>query len=318
MSRTWSHTAFAQKIEVGPGLSQRLRPLLKDAGSRRVLVVASPRGLTSDAGLALVGGLGRTVAVFAFDGARPGVPADSVQAATKLALSESVDTIVTFGGGATIDLGKAVVFFAEQQAGTPGVSFDDRPKVTHLAVPTTFTVAAGSSHFAMTSGRQMQVAATATLQPRLVVWDPTTLVGVPSEQVASSGMATLIHAVEAAISPSRSPESEAVALAAFGRVYGSLVPAVEGDAEALASLQEGTALAARAWTATAPGPAHGLAQLLAGRAGAPYARSLVALTPHLLRFNAEAYGNQLEQVARQILSEDLGPWRSPTWRPRWA
>jgi lactaldehyde reductase len=282
-----------------------LRPLLKDVGARRVLVIASARGLASDGGLALVGGLGRTVTVFAFDGAHPGVPAESVQAATRLAITEVVDTVISFGGGAAIDLAKAVVFFAEQQAGTPGVNFDDRPAVAHVAVPTTLTVAAGSPHFAMTAGRQMQVAESPTLQPRFVVWDPTVLAGLSAEQVAAAGMATLIHAVDAAVSPSRSPESEAVALAAFGRVYGALVPAVEGDGDAVAALQEGAALAARAWSGVSPGPAHGLAQLLAGRAGAPYAPALVALTPHLLRFNAEAYGNQLEQVARQILAEDL-------------
>jgi alcohol dehydrogenase class IV len=224
-----------------------------------------------------------------------------------MAMTEGVDTLVTFGGGSTIDLGKAVAFFLEQQAGTPGTTFADRPAVTHVAVPTTFAGAEASTHFAMAdpSTRAVQVAGSPTLAPRWVVYDPALLAELPAELVARSGLVALAHAADAALAPRRSPEGEALALAAFGRVYGSLTPAVEGDDEARSSLLEGAALAARAWQQAVPGLAHGLALLLAGRSGVPYATAAALLAGPVVAFNAEVLGPRLDQLARAIGAADL-------------
>lgn len=306
MSTAWFHTAFPQQLRFGEGLAARLRPLLKEAGSRKVLVIGSERALGSPRGRELVGGLGRGASV-SFDGAAVGVPAPAVQAATRLALAEGVDTLVTFGGGSTVDLGKAVAFFLEQQAGTPGTTFADRPSVTHVAVPTTFSGAEGSTHFAMAdpATRAVQVAGSPTLVPRWVVYDPAGLADLPADLVARSGLAALAHAADAALAPRPSPEGEALALAAFGRVYGSLVPAVEGDADARSALLEGAALAARAWQQAVPGLTHGLALLLAGRAGVPYALATALLAGPVVAYNGEALGPRVEQLARAIGSGDL-------------
>jgi alcohol dehydrogenase class IV len=272
-----------------------------------VLVLGSARALAGPDGQRLVSGLGRAAAAVTFDGVEEGVPASVVQAATRQALSESVDTLISFGGGSTIDLGKAVAFFMEHQAGTPGTSFADRPAVVHVAVPTTFTGAEGSTHFAMTdpASRAAQVAASPTLAPRWVVYDPACVDDLAALTVARSGLTALAHAADAALSASPPPESEALALAAFGRVFGSLAPAVEGDAEARGSLLEGAALAARAWQQATPGLTHGLALLLVGRSRVPYAHAVALLAPAVVRFNTEVLGPRVEQLARAIGSADL-------------
>ncbi|MEA3216279.1 MAG: maleylacetate reductase [Acidimicrobiia bacterium] len=306
MTASWVHTAYPQQVRFGTGLAERLRPLLKEAGSTKVLLLGSSRAISSELGQKVLAGLGRGVGV-AFDQASPGVPASTVQAATRTALSEVVDTVVSFGGGSTVDLGKAIAFFLEQQAGTPGTSFADRPAVTHIAVPTTFTGAEGSTHFAMTdpTARAAQVAESPTLAPRWVVYDPACVAGLPAPLVATTGLVALSHAADAALAQLRSPEAEALALAAFGRVYGSLVPAVEGDPDARTSLLEGSALAARAWQQALPGLTHGLGLLLAGRARLPYATAVAMLASPVMQFNAEALGPRLEQLARAVGSSDL-------------
>jgi alcohol dehydrogenase class IV len=306
MTASWVHTAYPQQVRFGTGLAERIRPLLKESGSRKVLLVGSSRSLTSELGEKVFGGMGRGVAV-TFDGAQPGVPAAAVQNAIRAAMSEVVDTVVSFGGGSTVDLGKAVAFFLEQQAGTPGTSFADRPAVIHIAVPTTFTGAEGSTHFAMTdpTTRAAQVAESPTLVPRWVVYDPACVADLPAPLVATTGLVALAHAADAALAQLCSPEAEALALAAFGRVYGSLVPAVEGDPDARSSLLEGSALAARAWQQALPGLTHGLGLLLAGRARVPYSTAVAMLASPVLRFNAEVLGPRLEQLARSVGSSDL-------------
>jgi alcohol dehydrogenase class IV len=236
-----------------------------------------------------------------------GVPATAAQALGRRALAEAADGMISFGGGSVVDLVKAVTFFVEQQQGTPGVSITDKPALVHVAVPTTFCGAACSSHFAMTDGsaRAAHVASSPTLVPRFVVVDPAVLEGLPAPVAASSGLVALAHTLAATVSPSRSPESEALAAAAFGRIWGALGPAVGGDAEAAAVLQEGAALAARAWQHSAPGLAHGLAQLLAARAGVPYAAVVSRLLGPVLRFEADVAGSRVEQLAQLVVVADL-------------
>ena len=67
-----------------------------------------------------------------------------------------IDGIVSFGGGSCADLAKAVAFFTEQEAGTPGASFFDRPVVPHVAIPTTYSGAELTSGFGMTDPRTRQ------------------------------------------------------------------------------------------------------------------------------------------------------------------
>src|SRR5207247_851014 len=80
----------------------------------------------SDDGERVVRRLGRQL-TSTFDGVESHVPTTAVQAAVRQAMADDVDLLVSFGGGSCADLGKAVCFFVEQQAGTPGASYADRP-----------------------------------------------------------------------------------------------------------------------------------------------------------------------------------------------
>ena len=57
---------------------------------------------------------------------------------------------MSFGGGSCADLGKAVCFFVEQEAGTPGASYVDRPALPHVSIPTTYSGAELTPFFGMT------------------------------------------------------------------------------------------------------------------------------------------------------------------------
>src|SRR6476661_4908606 len=74
-----------------------------------------------------------------FAGAQSHVPAPTVQEATRQARRDAVDAVVSFGGGSCADLGKAVCWFTEQEQGTPGMSYADRPVLPHVSIPTTYS-----------------------------------------------------------------------------------------------------------------------------------------------------------------------------------
>lgn len=300
MPLIWTHTAHPQQLRFGRGAAQRLRPVLKEVGSRRTLVVSSP---SVDAG-EVVAGLGRSV-VATFADARPHVPVPTVRAAVQLARSENVDTIVSVGGGSVIDLAKAVLFFLEQEAGTPGVTFADRPLLTHVAVPTTLAGAEASDRFAMTdpAARHKQEASSPTLVPRWVVYDIDLIARTPATLLAASGMTALGHAFTAVLSPG-GPEPAALGAAALGRLYAALTNIAE-DADALPAATEAAALAARGAANSGPDLAAALALLLGGRCGVDHGVAQGLLLGPVLGFNVDALGARAEQAASLLGQADL-------------
>lgn len=299
LSREWTHVGYAQRLVFGAGVSASAAEVVKEVGARRVMLVTSEGRLASEAGQALAERLGRAL-VTTFAGVRSHVPTTAVQSAISQARAAGVDGVVSFGGGSCIDAAKAVGFFVEQQEGTPGTSYLDRPVLAHVAVPSTYSGAEVTPSFGVTDetvGRKTS-ARGPTVAPVAVLYDPTLTLDLPSRASAETGMNCLAHGVECAWSPSRSPEAGAVALACVARVAEALpaVVADPGDLEARTTMLEAAALGGRCLHNAPVGVAHGLAQLLGGRTGMPHGLANALILPHAMRFNLPAVGEAAATV----------------------
>ena len=297
--RAWTHTGYAQRIHFGAGAVESLPSVLREVGARRVLLVTTAGRLASDDGRRVVRLLGRSMAVV-YDGVRSHVPASSVQAALGLARDRDVDAIVSFGGGSCADLGKAVGFFVEQEAGTPGASYVDRPVLPHVAVPTTYSGAELTPFFGMTDEvtRRKTGAGGPTIAPVAAVYDPLLTLETPVDVSAQTGMNALAHGVECAYSPVRTPEAEAVALACVERVAGAL-PLVVDDPSSLGArtaMLEGAVLGGRCLQNASMGVHHGLAQLLGGRTGIPHGLANALLLSSAVAFNTSAVPDAVARI----------------------
>jgi len=133
-SPQWTHTSVAQQIRFGWGLVAEVGKLVHEIGGRRVLLVTTERRLESVDGQHIVEALGRAL-VSTYASARSHVPTAVVEEAMRQSRRDGVDTVVSFGGGSCADLGKAVCYFTEQEQGTPGSSYLDRPALPHIAIP---------------------------------------------------------------------------------------------------------------------------------------------------------------------------------------
>jgi maleylacetate reductase len=291
MISEWVHTSLSQQVTVGPAALRAAPEVLRALGARRVLLVTTRGRVDSDVGEAVRRGLGRVLAA-TFDQVEPNVPAPVVQAAVRTLRSESIDAVVSLGGGAAIDTAKALAFFHEHESGTPAAGFADRPLLPHLAIPTTLVGAAFTPTFSMVDPHTRRSTSTgaATLAPAAVLVDAELGADLPVEVLRGSVAAALAHGVEALWAPDRDPEVEAVAAAGLRRVAGSAAAAVAepGDVERRAPLVDGAVLVGRARQQVADGLQHVLAQLLAVRTGAPYGAVHAALLPVTIRFTVEA------------------------------
>ena len=285
----WSHTGYPQRIHFGSGSLDQVADVVKEVGGRRVMLVTTSGRMASEDGERLVRRLGRQL-VSTFAGATSHVPTTTVQAAVRQAGADDVDMLVSYGGGSCADLGKAVCFFVEQQAGTPGASYADRPGLPHIAIPTTYSGAELTPFFGMTdtASRRKTGAGGPTIAPRAAIYDPIVTLDMPVRVSAETGMNALAHGVEAAYSPGRTPEAEAIALACITGVASSLPDVVDDpiDPEARARMLSASVLGGRCLQNAGMGVHHGLAQLVGGRTGMPHGLANAVLLAHALRFNA--------------------------------
>jgi alcohol dehydrogenase class IV len=299
MSRSWTHTGFAQRVHFGAGVLDSLPAVLKEVGGRRVLLVTTKGRLESDDGQRVLKLLGRTLAA-TYDGVRSHVPTTAVQAALGIARDRDVDSVVSFGGGSCADLGKAVCFFVEQEAGAPGASYVDRPALPHVSIPTTYSGAELTPFFGMTdeASRRKSGAGSPTVAPIAAIYDPVLTLETPADVSAQTGMNALAHGVECAYSPHRTPEAEAVALACIERIAQAL-PLVVDDPTSLGArtaMLEGAVLGGRCLQNASMGVHHGLAQLMGGRTGIPHGLANALILASVLRFNAAAVADEIRRI----------------------
>lgn len=300
---SWSHTGYAQRIHFGDGAVERVTEVVREVGGRRVLLITTKGRLASEAGEDLVRRLGRTLST-TYDGVRSHVPTDTVQQALGLARDRDVDCIVSFGGGSCADLGKAVSFFVEQEAGTPGASYVDRPVLPHVSIPTTYSGAELTASFGMTdtATRRKSGGGGPTTAPLAAIYDPVLTADTPARVSAETGMNCLAHGVEAAYSPARTPESEAVALACIERAAAALPLVVESpdDLPARRIMLEAAVLGGRCLQNATMGVHHGLSQLLGGRTGMPHGLANALVLAAAVRFNAEAVPRAASRIASAL------------------
>jgi maleylacetate reductase len=287
------HTGFAQRIHFGHGALGLAPGVIREVGVRRVMLVTTAGRLHSQDGEALVRLLGRPL-VRIFDGVRSHVPTSTVRSAVQAAREEDLDGVVSFGGGSCADTAKAVCFFTEQERGMPGASYLDRAALSHISIPTTYSGAELTGFFGMTdeATRTKQGAGGPTVTPVAALYDPGLTLSMSPAVSAETGMNALAHGIEAAYSPARTPEAEAVALEAIRRLAQHLPEVVDdpSDLGARRGALSGAVLGGRCLHNGGMGLHHGLAQLLGGRTGISHGLANAVLLGHVLAFNLESVG----------------------------
>ena len=302
----WSHTGYTQKIHFGTGAIDTVGTILRDLGLRRVMLVTTEGRAASPAGERLQRSAGRAIES-TFAGVRSHVPTTVVQEALRQAHRDGIDGVVSFGGGSCADLGKAVCFFLEQESGAPGSSYADTATVRHVAIPTTYSGAELTGFFGMTdeAARSKTGAGGPTIVPVAAVYDPDITRSTPARVSAETGMNCLAHGIEAAWSPYRTPEAEAVALACIERVADALPRVVESpdDLGARNEMLIGAVLGGRCLHNAQMGVHHGLSQLLGGRSGIPHGLANALILPHAMAYNAETVPEEMKHIGRALGDE---------------
>lgn len=262
-----------------------------------------------------------------------------VESAAELGRAAGVDVVVAVGGGAVIDLGKAVAAIIpangplmEHLEGVGGGKPLSSAPLPFVAVPTTAGTGAEVTKNAVIgvpdSGLKVSLRSESML-PALAIVDPALTDGSPKAVTLASGLDAVTQCIEPYLSTRANPLTDALCrasipagLAALARLSHTDCPAAR-DRLAYTSLIGGIALANAGL-----GAVHGLAGVIGGRYHAPHGLICGRLLGPVLSLNARAASrgrDRYDEIAQWIaaafgcpaerafdqLSRQLDHWELP-------
>lgn len=221
-----SKFSFPTEIHFGAGARWEAPALLKARGFRRPLLITDRNVATLDffqEFMAELYHVGLSPAVFSEISPNPIRP-EVVHGADAFHAHDA-DCIIAIGGGAALDLAKAVALLVRH----PGDLFDyeDSPNATRtvdrdipywIALPTTAGTGSEVGRSTVISDEKTHVKKvifSPRLLARAVFADPELTLGIPTSITAATGMDALTHCVEAYLARGYHPLCDAVALEGF-------------------------------------------------------------------------------------------------------
>jgi alcohol dehydrogenase class IV len=298
------------------------RPHFENGAIEKISKVLNTHGIKNplictDPGLSSIGMTEKIRSLLSYD-ISPSFYEETPANPTEKAVSEALeiykknncDGLVGFGGGSSMDLGKAVALMANHDGNLIDYSVVEGgyKKITEtipmIAIPTTSGTGSEVSDGAliiMNDGRKL-ILASPHLRPNAAICDPELTIGLPPILTAGAGMDALTHCIEAILSPINDPPAEAVGLDGIEKIIKeeSLIKAFKDgqDKEArwnmmMASTEGAMAFSKGLGAVHSMSHATGANQELRLHHGTLNA----VILPAVLRFNQNHVGNKYSRIA---------------------
>jgi len=303
---------FPTLIHFGPGARHGTGPFLRGLGVRRPLVVTD-KGL---AALPLVGELAESLktaslepAVFSDVAGNP--TRSQAEAGAKAFKAHRADAIVGLGGGAALDVAKAVAVLAshpgdlfEYEDGRPDARAMDKDVPPWVGLPTTAGTGSEVGRSAVISDDQTHVKKiifSPRLLARAVFADPELTLGLPPKVTAATGMDALTHCIEAYLAKDYHPICDGIALEGLRLGARALPRAVENgqDLQARGDMLMTSMMGAIAFQ-KGLGVVHSLAHALSTVADLHHGFANGVMIDTALRFNLESSAERFQTMAQAV------------------
>ena len=297
MSASVSGFSFPTATIFGSGAVAELPTRLKQMGARRPLVVTDPGLLQTQAFNVLksaLGGqdLGRSWDLFHGVHSNP-TEQDVIDAANAFRESDC-DSVVAFGGGSALDVGKACRLLVKKpDLKLSKFNFNDdwSGLARCVCIPTTAGTGSevGRSSVITLAGTQRRsVIFLPRLLAKLVILDPQLTVDLPPHLTAATGMDAFTHCVESFTSPVFQPLCDGIALEGIHYIVEALPKAVKNgkDLEARGKMLVAAAMGGIAFQKDL-GATHSLAHPLSALCGTHHGTANAICLPHVMEFNSK-------------------------------
>lgn len=300
--------SFPTTIHFGPGARKLVAEHLKAQGVKRPLVVTD-KGIAALPLLAqFVSELpGLDVATYADIWGNP--VASQVTGGAAAYKRHQADAVIGLGGGAALDVAKAVALMATHEGDILEYAWDHpqvRPisgEIPHfVALPTTAGTGSEVGRSSVVSDDQTHIKKiifSPKLLARAVFADPELTVGLPPAVTAATGMDALTHNVESYLCPSYHPICDGIALEGV-RIAARALPTAVRDGQNLQA--RGDMLMSSMMGAIAfqkdLGAVHSCAHALSTVADMHHGLANGVMIDHVMRFNLPVAAAKLAELAR--------------------
>lgn len=289
--------SFPTATLFGPGTTAELPARLKQMGCRRPLVVTDS-GLVQTRAFEILTHtldntqLGKTWDLFHGVHSNP-IEEDVINAA-KAFREANCDSVVAFGGGSALDVGKACRLLVKRpELKLAKFNFNDdwSGLARCVCIPTTAGTGSevGRSSVITLSGTQRRsVIFLPRLLAKLVILDPELTVDLPPKLTAATGLDALTHCIESFTSPVFQPFCDGIALEGIHLIAKALPRAFANgkDIEARGKMLVAAAMGGVAFQKDL-GATHSLAHPLSALCGMHHGTANALCLPHVMAFNAQ-------------------------------
>ena len=305
---TVTQFSFPTRIVFGAGARRQVADHLREHGVKRPLVV-------TDKGLAQLPVLRDFVATldglqpFVYGGVHGNPVKQQVDDGVAAFKAHRADAVIGFGGGAALDVAKAVALMAAHEGSILEYAWD-HPKVRpvknalpyFVALPTTSGTGSEvgrSSVISDDATHVKKVVFNPALLARAVFADPELTLGLPPHVTAATGMDALTHNVESYLSPAYHPLCDGIALEGARIAAHALEKAVmqPGDIAARSDMMMASMMGAIAFQKDL-GAVHSCAHALGTVVDMHHGLANGIMIDHVMRFNRDAAEAKMAELAR--------------------
>ena len=304
---------FFNKPHFENGSLKKISEVLKAQGIKKPLICTDP-GLASIGMTDKIRNLLSNELSPTFYEETPANPTEkAVDEALEAYKTNDCDGVIGFGGGSSMDLGKAVALMANHEGNVIDYSLNEggftkiKKTVPMISIPTTSgtgsEVSVGSV-IIMNDGRKL-ILASEHLRPDAAICDPELTVGLPPILTAGAGMDALTHCIEAIMSPINDPPAEAVGLDGIEKIVRdeSLVNACKDgqDLDARWNMMMASTEGAMAFS-KGLGAVHSMSHAIGANQELRLHHGTLngVILPTVIRFNKDHVGNKLPRILRAM------------------
>lgn len=243
-----------------------------------------------------------------YSGTQPNPTVGNVEAGLKLLQDNQCDFVISLGGGSPHDCAKGIALVAVNGGSIKdyeGVNKSAKPQLPLIAINTTAGTASEMTMFCIITDESRHVKMAIVdkhTTPMIAVNDPLLMLDMPKSLTAATGMDALTHAVEAYVSISSTPITDACAIKAVQLIADYLPRAVDNgqDMEARDMMAYAEFLAGMAFNNASLGYVHAMAHQLGGFYDLPHGVCNAILLPHVQRFNAKVAPSRLSEIGAAL------------------
>ena len=303
-----SKFSFPTAIHFGPGSRRLVAEHLKHQGLKRPLIVTD-KGLAALPILKEFGQGLSGLAVHVFPGVYGNPTKQQVNDGVKAFKAHKADAVIGFGGGAALDVAKAVALMAVHEGDVLEYAWD-HPNVRPIVNPLPYFIALPTtSGTGSEVGRSSVISDDAThvkkiifnpvLLAKAVFADPELTIDLPAGVTAATGMDALTHNVESYLSPAYHPLCDGIALEGARIAAHSLETAVTmpKNIAARSDMMMASMMGAIAFQKDL-GAVHSCAHALGTVVDMHHGLANGIMIDHVMRFNRDAAEKKMAELAR--------------------